>query len=217
MARRVFRKLMPSEEKLRGNRMLRLFGSTLFAKRLWQLNRHSVAWGVACGIFWAWIAVPLQTLGAVMFALVGRGNVPLAMAFTWISNPLTWVPCFLLAYEVGLFLTGADRVGGFRQQIQAVMGAGVIDGAWDTARFLTNNLLRLYPMYIGGVVLGVVTGGIGYAAVHLGWRWHVARRWQHRHEQRRKLNPAHRLTSGFAHLARLAHRPHHRHHQGANA
>lgn len=220
MARRVFRKLMPDEQQLRGNRMLRLFGSTLFHKRLWQLNRHSVAWGVACGVFWAWIALPIQTIAAALCALIRGGNVPLAMAFTWVSNPLTWVPCFLLAYEVGVVLTGAEHVGGFRQQIETIMGAGLIDGTWMTAKFLTSNLLQLYPMYVGGVVIGAMTGGLSYAAVHFGWKWHVARRWKHRHEQRRKLNPAHKLTSGFAHLARLAR--HHRHshqrrHQSVNA
>ena len=206
MARRVFRKLMPDEERLRDNRLLRVFGATIFNKRLWQLNRHSTAFGIASGVFWAWIALPVQTLGAVGFALLGRGNVALAMAFTWISNPLTWVPCFLLAYKVGLIVTGAEPVGGFRQEIEEVMGAGLFEGTWVAIKFLATNALRLYPMYVGGVVLGIVTGGLSYLGVIVGWRWHVARRWWRRHEQRLALNPKRKLSGGFGHLARLARR-----------
>ncbi len=206
MARRFFRKLMPNEDTMRGHRVLRIFGKTLLNRRLWQLNRHSTAWGVASGIFWAWIALPVQTLGAVATALVGRGNVPLAAAFTWISNPLTMVPCFLLTYEIGLVATGADRISGFKEQIEIVMAAGFLEGILITGKFLANNLLKLYPMYVGGVIVGLVTGGVSYAVVVLAWRWNVARRWQARHKARRPSDAIAKISRGIAHIARLGRR-----------
>ncbi len=186
---------------MRSNRLLRMFGGAIFHRRLWQLNRHSTALGVASGIFWAWIALPLQTVGAVATALIGRGNVPLAMAFTWISNPITWLPCFLLAYEVGLVVTGADRVGDFREQLSGMMDAGVIHGFAVAGKFLVRNLAQLYPMYVGGVLLGLISGGGAYAAIWFGWRWSVARRWLRRHEGR-QVN-AHRARPLSRGLARL--------------
>ncbi len=203
MARRLFRKIVPSEQKMRESRVLRVFGKTLLNRRLWHLNRHSTAWGIGSGLFWAWIALPIQTLGAVAMAIAGRGNVALAMAFTWVSNPLTWVPCFLLSYYVGLKLTGAEPIQGLRQQVRSAMDAGPIEGLSLSAQMLWTDLPKLYPMFIGGFVIGAVTGMIGFATVKLTWRWNIVRRWHNRHQTRRRFNPALRLTSGFAHLARL--------------
>ena len=198
MPRRHFRKLMPAEGAVRDNRLLRVLGSTVLHKRFWQLNRHSTAWGVACGVFWAWIALPLQTVGAVLAAAAGRGNVPLAMAFTWLSNPVTWLPCFWLAYEVGLPLTPAEPIH-VRGLVGDVMDGGPVGGT----KLLLAELPRLYPMYVGGVVLGGITGAASYLAVSYFWRWHVARRWRRRHAAR---GLPERFTTGFAHLARLSSR-----------
>ena len=195
MPRRYFRKLMPPEDALRGNRVLALFGATVLNRRLWQLNRHSSAMGAAAGVFWAWIALPGQTIGAIATAIVGRGNVPLATAFTWVSNPLTWLPCFWLAYEVGLPITPAERIDVWAV-VEPVMHGDLIGG---TKRVIAD-LPRLYPMYVGGALLGAVTGAVTYLSVSLLWKWHVARRWRRRHDQRRTTTP---LNGGFAHLARL--------------
>ena len=203
MPRRYFRKFMPKQRDVRDSRLLRVFGTAIFHPRLWQLNRHSTALGIASGVFWAWIALPLQTVGAVATAWVGRGNVPLAMAATWLSNPITWVPCFLLAYEVGLLVTGADRVHGLKEQVEEVMGAGLIGGVGATFRFLGTNFVRLYPMYVGGALIGLLSGAGAYLAVVIGWRWNVARRWHRRHLERKRNNPTLRFTTGLCHLARL--------------
>ena len=200
MARRFFRKLVPDEAKMRQNKVLRVFGSTLFNRRLWHLNRHSAALGAASGLFWAWIALPIQTPGAVATAIVGRGNVPLAMAFTWVSNPFTWLFCFWFDYEVGLKLTGAERVGDFKHHLNEIMNSGLVGGMGKAFGFLWD----FYPMYVGGVAVGGVFAVGGYVAVRLLWRWHLVRRWRRRHDVRREANPALRLTSGFAHLHRKA-------------
>ena len=197
MARKLFRKLMPQERFVSGNPLLRWLGFALHSRRLWHLNRHSAAVGAASGMFWAWICAPVQTIGAVSTAWFGKGNVPLAMAFTWVSNPLTWVPCFWLAYEVGLPFTPATRVD-VRSLVRRIM-----DGDLSTAfGMFMRDLPQLYPMYIGGVLLGLVTGGLTYGIVSVLWRWHVGRRWRHRHEERRKLNPLAKLSGGIGALAK---------------
>lgn len=204
MARRFFRKIVPSEQTMREIRTMRLFGTTLLNRRLWHLNRHSTAWGVACGLFWAWILLPAQTIAAVACAILGRGNVALAMAFTWVSNPLTMLPCFVVSYYVGLFVTGAEPVHGLKDQMHEAMEAGLVEGVVISCRLLWQNLPQLYPLYVGGIVVGTVSALAGYAAVKLTWRWNIARRWKHRHDTRRGFNPALRISSGFAHLHRLA-------------
>ncbi len=202
MARHYFRKLMPKKRAVNGgNPLLRLFGSLLLHPRLWHVNRHSAAIGAASGVFWAWICLPVQTVGAFLLAMWGKGNLPIAMAFTWVSNPLTWVPCFWLAYEVGLPLTPAKRVDGFSELVSEAMDAGLIDGFLVTGKFIISHLPQLYPMYIGGLILGFITSGLTYAFVSLIWKWHVGRRWQRRHAARgSEPRP---LSRGFAALHRL--------------
>jgi uncharacterized protein (DUF2062 family) len=182
--------------------MLRIFGSIVMHPRLWHVNRHSAALGAASGVFWAWICLPVQTIGAVISALVGKGNAPIAMAFTWVSNPLTWVPCFWLAYEVGLPLTPAKRVDGFKTLIDEAMSAGIIDGLFVTGRFLIDNLPSLYPMYVGGLIIGAFSGSLTYLGVSVLWRWHVGRRWRARHHQRWPRHPK-PVSRGFGALSRL--------------
>ena len=184
--------------------MHRVLGTTLLNRRLWHLNRHSVAWGVASGVFWAWIMLPVQTIGAVATSIFTRGNVPLAMASTWISNPLTMVPCFFLTYYVGLKVTGTEPIHGLEAQLRAAMDAGLLEGTRMTAKLLFEQLPHLYPVYIGGVVVGAVTALISYVVVKVIWRWSLIRRWNRRHDERRRINPALKITSCLAHLYRKA-------------
>lgn len=206
MARHLFRKIVPSEQTMHSHRLLRIFGKTLLNRRLWHLNRHSTAWGVGAGLFWAWIGLPIQTIGAAAMAIAGRGNLALAVAFTWVSNPFTWIPCFLLSYYVGLFLTGAEPIHDLRAQIQQAVDAGPIEGIVLSARMLWADLPQLYPLLVGGFAIGTVSGIVGFVVVKLVWRWNIVRRWHSRHQVRTRLNPAQRLTSGFAHLARTRRR-----------
>ena len=204
MARHFFRKLVPSEQKMRKSKVLRLFGRTLLHRRVLHLNRHSTAWGVASGLFWAWIPLPVQTIGAVTTALLGRGNAPLAVAFTWVSNPLTWLPCYAFCYWLGVRLTGAEPIPNIRAELSAALDAGVWQGLARAVELMWANLSRLYPMYVGGAVVGLVTGGAGFGAVKLAWRWNVVRRWHRRHRQRRRFDPAAGLTGGLARGPRAA-------------
>ncbi len=197
MPRRYLRKWMPAQSDARKHPLLWMLGSAVFNKRLWHLNRHSAAFGAACGVFWAWICCPVQTVGAVASSFLGRGNVAISMLFTWISNPLTWVPCFWLAYEVGLPLTPAERID-FRGVVGRVMDGGIVGGT----KVLLAELPQLYPMYVGGVLLGIVTGLLAYLLVSVTWRWHVGRRWRKRHAVRQRTNPKLKIGGGLASLAR---------------
>ena len=180
MARHLFRKIVPSEQTMHRSRVLWIFGRTLGNRRLWHLNRHSTAWGIGSGLFWAWIALPIQTIGAVSMAIAGRGNIALAMAFTWVSNPLTWLPCFMLSYYVGTTLTGAEPPASLREQVRTAMDAGPIDAIPITARMILDDLPLIYPIFIGGFVIGTVSGIAGFLLVKLIWRWNIVRRWHNR-------------------------------------
>ncbi len=107
MPRKLFRKFMPSVDKVREVKALSLFGDALFHPALWHLNRRSAAGGVAVGLFCGLIPGPLQMLGAAIVCLVARVNLPVAIVSTLYTNPFTIVPLYLLAYEIGSFVLGA--------------------------------------------------------------------------------------------------------------
>ena len=92
--RKHLRKFLPDHEAIRANRWLAPFENTLLHPRLWHLNRHSAAGGVAVGLFCGLIPGPFQMLGAAIGAVAFRVNLPLALLTTLYTNPLTIVPLY---------------------------------------------------------------------------------------------------------------------------
>lgn len=176
--RHRIRKLLPGHEAISDNRWLRPFAGTLLHPRLWHLNRHSVAGGVAAGLFCGLIPGPLQMLGAALCAVLFRVNLPLAMLTTLYTNPLTIVPIYLLAYQLGRWLIQDDLA--FTAP-PAFAGQG-LEG-WSEA-MLTWMLTVARPLGWGLVLLGLVLAVAGYVSVQAGWRIHLMHRWRSRRQQR---------------------------------
>ena len=63
MPRKYFRRFLPDHDSIREHRWVARFGPRLQHPNLWHLNRHSVAGGVAVGLFTGLIPGPLQMLG----------------------------------------------------------------------------------------------------------------------------------------------------------
>lgn len=172
--RHLIRKFLPDHQAISGNRWLRPFESSLLHPRLWHLNRHSAAGAVAAGLFCGLIPGPLQMLGAAICALVFRVNLPLAMATTLYTNPLTIVPLYLLAYQIGRLVTGEGA--GFVEPPELVWPEVF---AWGEA--LLNWLLGLgKPLAIGLPLLASGLAVIGYFVVKAAWRIYLVRAWRRR-------------------------------------
>lgn len=71
--------------------------------------RDTVASGLAIGMFFAVMPLPLQMMFAGITAMRLRSNVPLAMAACWLSNPITNVP--LWAFQLWLGKAVCDITG----------------------------------------------------------------------------------------------------------
>lgn len=104
--RQFLKKYLPDRATVENNRWLRPFANSLLHPDLWHLNRRSAAGGVAAGLFCGLIPGPLQMIGAAACALFFRANLPLALLTTLYTNPLTIVPLYLLAYQIGRLLLG---------------------------------------------------------------------------------------------------------------
>ena len=73
-----------------------------------------VAKGLAVGVFAGCFPfLGLQSLIGVFLATLFRGSKVAAIAATWISNPLTYVPIFVFNYKLGKLLLGTKDTGLF--------------------------------------------------------------------------------------------------------
>lgn len=175
--RRRLKKLLPDHEAIRRNRWLKPFESSLLHPRLWHLNRHSAAGAVAAGLFCGLIPGPFQMLGAALCALVFRVNLPLAMFMTLYTNPLTVVPLYLLAYQIGRLLLGEGDAFVAPPEFNAI---DFIDWTQAMQHWM---LSAAQPLAIGLVVLAGGLAIIGYFATKAAWRIHLLKAWR----QRRRL------------------------------
>lgn len=68
-----------------------------------------VAKGLAVGVFAGCFPfLGFQSLIGLFLASVCRGSKVAALAATWISNPLTYLPLFIFNYKIGKLLLGTD-------------------------------------------------------------------------------------------------------------
>ena len=179
MPRKHLRKLLPSAHSMREHRHLRPFGSLLHHPNRWHLNRHSVAGGVAVGLFTGLIPGPVQMLFAAIFAVVFRVNLPVAVFTTLYTNPFTFIPLYLLAYEVGAFVTGkGNGIHNLRTEFQTESLAD-----WLPAFFNWLGSLGM-PLLVGVPILASTFSVCGYFLVRGLWRLHVVISWRRRQRKR---------------------------------
>lgn len=169
MPRKHFRKFLPDHASVRNHRHLRHFRPLLRHPNLWHLNRHSVAGGVAAGLFGGLIPGPFQMLTAAILAIVFRVNLPVALATTLLSNPLTWPFIIVVAYGIGSVITG--------EQAAALQPFEFdwLAGDWSE---LMPRLLQWFAgmgetFLLGLLILALTLAAAGYFLVQLGWRLYI--------------------------------------------
>lgn len=179
MPRRFLRKYLPSQESIRQNRHVARFGTLLHHPNLWHLNRHSVAGGIAIGLFAGLVPGPFQMLTAAILAVPLRVNLPVALVTTLYTNPLTIGPLYVIAYWIGtLFVPGEST------RLSHPPGLEWSNfGAWLRA-FFEWTLSLGEPLAVGLVVLAVVLAIAGYVVVQLAWRAYLVVAWRRRRRRR---------------------------------
>ncbi len=172
--RRKLRKFLPNHDAVRGNRWLAPFENTLLHPRLWHLNRHSAAGGVAAGLFCGLIPGPFQMFGAAICAVVFRVNLPLALLTTFYTNPFTIIPLYIAAFELGQWVMG-DSSSRF------VAPPEYVDSLFTWMHALADWTVALgHPLVLGLLLLAVILACAGYLGMRLAWRAYLIRAWHHR-------------------------------------
>jgi len=186
MPRKYFKKYLPTSESIKGTRFLRLFGPLLRHHNLWHLHRRSVAGGVAIGLVTGLIPGPFQIISSAILAIVFRVNLPVAVLTTFYTNPFTFIPLYILAYNIGAVVTG--------EKPQAVV-APEFHWNWVDLSNLIPSLMQWmsslgHTLLIGLLIQCTLFAVIGYFSVRWLWRLYVVRQWR----SRRRLRPSNPST-----------------------
>ncbi|MCB2080079.1 MAG: DUF2062 domain-containing protein [Novosphingobium sp.] len=176
-------KAMPTREQLEKNSLVRPLARR---QELWRFTRRSVPRGVAVGLLVGIFAlIPgVQIVGAALLCVPSRGNIPLAAAMTFLSNPAT----------TPFILAGSIFVGntfGYHADLTTLnhlfeSGAGLREWTYWLLSDAAPALL------FGLFVISTVAAAIGYLASSFIWRWWVGRKRRSKAERlnaRREVAP----------------------------
>lgn len=166
--------VIPSKKSLAENPLLHPFKDRFLSPEQWRFTRRSVPVGVALGILTAIIIlVPgFQIFVAVLLCPLFRGNIPCAVAATFINTPITTPPLIYASYLLGSSIMGKDR------NVSSTVGNRFAD--MSISDWWSWLLSAGQPMVIGLFVIAIVTAAIGYLLTS--WLW---TRWVFRKYRRR--------------------------------
>ena len=182
---------LPTPETLRTNRWLRWMGPTLQHPRLWHFSRKGIAMGLALGIFFGLLIPVAQMPLAAAAAVVLRANLPMAVASTLVTNPVTFGPVYYGAYHLGKAILGQPVPSD--AQVNAFLNKTLEEpevevGMWE--RFL-QSLRRLAtvgkPLVVGLAILASLSGVLVYFLISAVWTLRV--RWSRAKRLRERLVP----------------------------
>jgi len=182
------RRLLPSREAINQHRWLRWLGPRLQNPRLWHMSRKGIALGLALGVFFGLLIPIAQIPASATLAVLLRANVPVAVASTLVTNPVTFGPVYYAAYKVGQQLLqeeapNTEELQTLLERNQAPAAETAQQGWWQQLKSIPEQLGRIgKPLMLGLALFATVFGLLAYAVVHLLWIGKV--RWQrHRRTQ----------------------------------
>lgn len=152
MPRKKLQKILPTHDKIKEQKMLKIFGNLLYKKELWSLSRKKILIGIFIGVFVAFIPMPFQMILSCLLALLLSANLPISLVLVWLSNPLTMPFMFYGAYEFGLLVLNKPRTIEF------------------TMESMNNNFDTIATaLYTGSLVLGLICAIFSVILVNLLW------------------------------------------------
>lgn len=146
--------LIPRQHHLNGTIFHRVIGDRLFDPRLWKPTNKSVSTGFAIGIFIALTpTIGVQIPLIIIVALFLRVNIPVALAASWVTNPLTAPVIYSLQYKLGLWLSGApdsNELAGFTGMLRIFFRYAI-------------------PLWVGSLVSATGSSVAAYAGISTVW------------------------------------------------
>ncbi len=154
---------------------MRPFAKRVTRPELWRFTRRSVPRGASLGmIVGLFVMIPgLQIICSALLALPFRANIPVAVAATFASNPVTTPFILIAAVFVGNNVFGLEADP---SRFKALVSEGAGFSEW--ASWLATDAA---PALIGGLlIIALLSGAITYLLAAWFWRFRVARKWRKR-------------------------------------
>ena len=165
---------MASREQMAESRWIKPFGTRILQSEYWRFTRRSMPWGVAMGLFVGvlFLIPGVQMIGAALFCLPVRGNIPVAAGMTFLTNPFTTPFLILASIPVG-------NLFGFHADTGAIMALYERQAPIrDWLAWLASDAAP--ALVIGLTVIALASAVIGYFITVFVWRWWIGRKWRRR-------------------------------------
>lgn len=174
MARKFLKRILPEQETIEQNKLLRALGPWILHPAVWTLHRRSVAGGVAAGLFCGLFPAPFQMLGAAIASFLFHWNLPVAVATTLYTNPVTFIPLYVIALQLGLLLLNALWSVQHDDGVTQTAFPAPPDFEWSAPlqSFLSLGEWALgmgWPLAVGVVTLATLLAVTGYVLTRLAW------------------------------------------------
>ncbi|GJQ58944.1 MAG: DUF2062 domain-containing protein [Candidatus Scalindua sp. AMX11] len=130
----------------------------------------AISLGVAIGIFIAFTpTIGLQIFIAAFFSIIFNANRAAAVAFVWITNPLTMPFIYGFTYRIGNFFWGGPPLVKVKQLLlkaDYTLDKQGIWGVYDKLKILLSLGKDIFiPLSIGGTIIGIFAGSLSYVVV----------------------------------------------------
>ena len=165
MAKNVIKRLFPRLDKIKEDKILKIFGPAVLQPNLWHINKKSVSRGFAIGAFCAFLPIPGQMIVAGFLAIIFAANLSLSLILTWITNPITYTPIFYFAYRLGKFFI--DTKNSYVIKNEEINLLSDIMHIWE-------------PLLLGSLILAIIGSLCSYILIRIYWRYYVIKIWSKR-------------------------------------
>lgn len=149
MIRKFFRKLASKKDKF--DHLLEKYN---LPRSYFNINRKMITRGVAIGLFWGFIPMPMQMLAVLATTPLIRFNIPLAIVIVWLSNPFTMPFMYYMEYLTGNLILGQ---------------AGIADMKLTLDWFSTHIGDIFIPLYVGTAFYSIVISTLVYLLLNYLW------------------------------------------------
>ncbi len=154
MIRRLFKR------KQANSKLDQLIKKYKIPREYLSINRKAIAKGVAIGLFWGFIPMPMQMLAVVSMTPFVKFNVPIAISMVWLSNPITMPFMYYMEYQTGNFLLGSEGLKNIELTLEW------FSNNWDEI---------LIPLYVGTIPYSVFVSALLYFLINKLWILSVQR------------------------------------------
>lgn len=192
---------LPTRESLHNNRWLRWLGPALHHPRLWHMSRKGLALGLALGIFFGLLIPVAQIPASATLAVLLRANLPVAVASTLVTNPVTFGPVYYGAYRLGRWVL-------HEPELSEAAAAQVLETSQaETPRVqgLSGHLAHWWtylstvgkPLVVGLAIVATASGVLVYFLASLVWV--LKTRWTRRKRLARRALGGTQVTGAGGH------------------